>query len=96
MTFAELAARHAVGRIDYLNVDTEGSDLEILEQIDLDRFGVRLLCVEMDLARNPRAAAVDAHLRQRGFSAHPDLMLFSVFYVRRSLAAPTLPDGVRG
>ena len=83
LTFQDLVARHAVDRIDYLNIDTEGSDLEVLDQVDLDRFGVRLLCVEMDLARDPHAAVMDARLRQLGFIAHPDLMLFSVFYLRR-------------
>ncbi|HEX3806149.1 MAG TPA: FkbM family methyltransferase, partial [Gaiellaceae bacterium] len=36
----------APGRIDYMSVDTEGTELEILSTFDFDRYEVRVLTVE--------------------------------------------------
>lgn len=46
MTFDELLAKHRIDRVDLINLDTEGADLEILEPIDLNRYGVRAVVVE--------------------------------------------------
>lgn len=32
--------------IDFLSIDTEGSELQILEQIDLKKFNINLICLE--------------------------------------------------
>ena len=82
LTFAELVARHRIERIDYLNIDIEGGDVELLETIDVDRFRNRLLCIEMDPERDARAAAAQARLERQGYTAFPGLMLFSVFFAR--------------
>lgn len=82
LTFDELVARHRIDRIDYLNIDIEGLDVDLLATIDLDRFKNRLLCIEMDPTRDARAAAAQRRLESMGYRAHPGLMLFSIFYVR--------------
>ena len=82
LTFQQLVDRHEIERIDYLNIDVEGDDLEVLEQVDLDRFRNRLLCIEMDPERDSRAAEVEQRLQRLGYRAHKGLMLFSVFYLR--------------
>jgi FkbM family methyltransferase len=46
MTFEELMRRHGIDRFDLINLDTEGTDLEILESIDLSRYRVRAVVVE--------------------------------------------------
>ena len=33
-------------KFDYISIDIEGMDLQILEQIDLDKYGVQLLVIE--------------------------------------------------
>jgi FkbM family methyltransferase len=46
VTVAELVGRSRYNRFDFINVDTEGNVLEILEQIDPVALGVELMCVE--------------------------------------------------
>ena len=82
LTFDELVARHAIRRIDYLNIDVEGADLDLLATIDLARFDNKLLCIEMEPEKDERAAAAQALLERQGYKAHPGLMLFSVFFAR--------------
>lgn len=46
LTFESLCDRYSVDRIDLLTIDAEGSDAEILRQIDLQSYRPRLLCFE--------------------------------------------------
>jgi FkbM family methyltransferase len=46
VSFPELLARHAIEQFDVLNLDTEGTDLEILESVELARFRVRAAVIE--------------------------------------------------
>jgi FkbM family methyltransferase len=46
ITVAELVRRSRYKTFDFVNVDTEGNVLEILEQIDATALGVKLMCVE--------------------------------------------------
>jgi len=46
LTFEQLLAKHAVQRIDFLNIDAEGSDFEILMMIDFTRWRPSILCLE--------------------------------------------------
>ena len=34
-------------KIDFLNIDTEGADLDVLESLDFARYSPRLVCVEI-------------------------------------------------
>ena len=67
LTFGQLLAKHAVQRIDFLNIDAEGSDFEILMMIDLTRWSPSILCLEtaeFSDAQKTRAMEV---LRQAGY-----------------------------
>ena len=44
--FNDLMQKHDVRRIDFLNIDAEGSDVEIFLSIDLDGSAPRVLCIE--------------------------------------------------
>ena len=35
-----------ITNIDFLSIDTEGSELQILEQINFEKFDIKLICVE--------------------------------------------------
>jgi FkbM family methyltransferase len=48
LTFEQLLAKHNVQQIDFLNIDTEGSDFEILMMIDLNRWRPSILCLETE------------------------------------------------
>lgn len=60
-----LAAHGAPAQIDYLSVDTEGSEFEILSHFDFDTYKVRLLSVEQNTKTE---AKIEALLASRGFT----------------------------
>lgn len=51
--------------IDYMSIDTEGSELEILEAFDFGKRQVRLLSVEH--SNSPQEPKIDAFLARHGF-----------------------------
>jgi FkbM family methyltransferase len=55
----------APGRIDYLSIDTEGSELDILQGFDFSAFDIKLLSVEHNHTLNEKA--IDDLLRAKGF-----------------------------
>ena len=46
ITLSELLSRHKIGSIDFLQIDTEGYDLEILETIDFRLIPIRFVNYE--------------------------------------------------
>lgn len=62
-TFAELAEKHGVREIDFLSVDTEGGELEILASIDFTRFPTKVISVE----NNYYSPEIRTLLESRGF-----------------------------
>lgn len=78
-----LAGAGAPSTIDYLSIDTEGSEFEILSAFDFSRFDVRLITVEHNFTAN-RQRIFDL-LTAQGFERR--LEAFSQFddwYVRKS------------
>ena len=59
----ELLDEHKLYYIDYLSVDTEGSELEILHSIDFDRFYIYTISVE----NNFSSPEIRAFLMSKGF-----------------------------
>jgi len=45
-TFAELMQQNAMTEIDYLSIDTEGGELDILKTINFKQFSIKVLSVE--------------------------------------------------
>ena len=76
-----LAKYDAPREIDYLSLDTEGSELSILEAFDFDRYAFRVITCEHNFA--PARERVHALLRTKGyvrkFETHSR---FDDFYVR--------------
>jgi hypothetical protein len=73
--------------IDYMSVDTEGSELAILTGFDFDRWNVKLISVE----HNRTAARESIHdlLISHGYSRKwPELSAFDDWYVRSDLDFP--------
>ena len=46
MPLCDVLARHRVERVDFMHVDTEGFDYQVLRQIDFARFRPRLILYE--------------------------------------------------
>jgi FkbM family methyltransferase len=60
-----LAAHQAPSTIDYMSIDTEGSEYEILSVFDFNRWHVRLFSIEHNYTK--RETDIDALLSRRGY-----------------------------
>lgn len=60
-----LEAHHAPRQIDFLSLDTEGSEYEILKSFDFDRWNVRLFTVERGPAE--KDGAIDRLMHENGY-----------------------------
>lgn len=61
-----LSSNSAPNCIDYLSVDTEGSEFEILQAFDFQKYDVKIITVEHNFTMN--RAGICALLESRGFS----------------------------
>lgn len=61
-----LSSNDAPNRIDYLSVDTEGSEFEILRAFDFQKYDVKVITVEHNFTMN--RDAIHSLLESRGFS----------------------------
>ncbi len=53
--------------IDLLDIDVEGHDLEVLKSIDLDRFNVNLILIEVE---NNNESEIDTYLKKYGYKSY--------------------------
>ena len=61
--FGEILNQNNITRIDYLSIDTEGSEIPILQNIDFSSVDIGLLGVEINYDRTP----VDDILLKHGY-----------------------------
>jgi len=61
--FPDLAERHGMREIDFLSVDTEGGELEILRTIDFTKFPTKVISVE----NNYYSPDIRTYLESKGF-----------------------------
>lgn len=74
LTFESLCKKHAVEKIDIVQIDTEGYDAEVIKLIDLDCYSPILVMFE-HLHLDPRDwKECLAHLRRHGFEDISDHM----------------------
>jgi len=62
-TFAGIVQEHKLRNIDFLSIDTEGGELEIIKEIDFDRVNVKIISVE----NNYFDREIRAYLENNGF-----------------------------
>lgn len=76
ITFAELLRRHNLSKIDLLQVDVEGYELEILRTIDFGRVFIRFVNYERVLLQEHKKEAENL-MRESGFKLlHHDIDTF--------------------
>jgi FkbM family methyltransferase len=77
-----LRQANAPRRIDYLSIDTEGSEYEVLSAFDFKEYDVELLTVEHN--HTPRQQQLHVLLERNGFARKfPELSDFDAWYVNR-------------
>jgi FkbM family methyltransferase len=81
-----LAESKAPRSIDYLSVDTEGSEFEILRAFDFRKYEVRVLTVEHNFA--PNRDTIHAHLMSEGFTrVFERFSMWDDWYIRQRSAS---------
>lgn len=89
MVTLELAfAMHGIDQIDYLSVDTDGTELQVLQGLDLYRWQPRLIIVEY----NHALEAIDDYLFFKSGAGYTQAIRNSVnaFYTRNADDARTI------
>ena len=76
-----LKSHNAPQRIDFMSIDTEGSEFEILKSFDFDAYDVRVIACEHGFS--PVREDIHDLLSSRGYSRkHPDLSHMDDWYVK--------------
>lgn len=82
----DLLAEHAAPRrIDYLSVDTEGTEYEILKEVDFRRWEIRVLTVEHNHDPTRKKKVFDLLSNQGFCRVFEELSLFDDWYVDGAL-----------
>lgn len=77
-----LSCHHAPNEVDYLSVDTEGSELRILQALDFERYRVDVLTIEHNYS--PERGALESFIEDKGFVlVFRSLSLQDSWFVRR-------------
>jgi len=89
LTFDALMAKHRVERVDFINIDAEGVDYEIVGTIDLARWRPQILCVETADMSEQQRGDLERRLAAAGYVFLDPFDLFSSVYVQRAIAPST-------
>jgi FkbM family methyltransferase len=80
--FNELMERHDVDHIDFLNIDAEGSDFEVLSSVDFDRFRPEILCIEVTALSEEESHALEQLLERHDYTYLQHVGIHSHVYAR--------------
>jgi FkbM family methyltransferase len=78
----DLLDQHGLERVDYLSIDTEGSELMILAAFDFERFAPRVITVEHGHEPARRAGLLDLLFRRGYRRRYEALSQIDDWYVR--------------
>lgn len=82
-----LEENDAPREIDYMSIDTEGSEYEILKCLDFDRYDVSIFSIEHNFALAKRGLIDDLLSRHGYTNVFPLISKWDGWYVRRHLLA---------
>ncbi|MGR3603436.1 MAG: FkbM family methyltransferase [Heliomarina sp.] len=76
-----LESHNAPGEIDYISIDTEGSEFDILNALDFDRWSFRVMTVEHNF--EPQREQIQELLKSKGYThVYPEVSRFDDWYLR--------------
>ena len=79
----DLLVQHSAPfQIDFMSIDTEGSEYEILSTFSFDKYNVLFFCIEHNYSSNQ--IKIDQLLKSKGYTCiFPDFSLFDGWYVKK-------------
>jgi FkbM family methyltransferase len=79
----DLLAQHSTpGHIDFMSIDTEGNELDILSTLDVSRYHIHLMCIEHNFTG--ANAQMDALMFDRGYErVHREWSRFDAWYRKK-------------
>jgi hypothetical protein len=80
-TLDDVLSEQNITQFDILNIDVEGLDLEILQQIDFNRFQPRVIAIEdlnLDL-HNALSSPIVTYMQNRGYLFHSKSYMTLIF-----------------
>jgi hypothetical protein len=95
MTFSALMEKHRVEHVDFINIDAEGVDYEIVQTIDLARWHPQVLCLETADMSEAQRLELSRRMVGHGYVFLEPFDMFSSVYVRREIAPGVATRGLR-
>jgi len=95
LTFAALMEKHRVARVDFINIDAEGVDYDIVRTIDLARWRPQVLCLETADMSEQQRGDLGRRLSEHGYLFLEPFDMFSSVYVQRGIAPGVAARGLR-
>jgi FkbM family methyltransferase len=83
LSFDDLMRKHGAERVDFLNVDTEGNDYQLIRTIDLERWRPSVIFFEDTTMTPEELRETEQRLHGLGYSLLDKYDIFSVAYVRK-------------
>lgn len=72
ITFDDLLTRHKIERFDYLQIDTEGYDFEILKMVDFSRHAPQIVRFEYGCMSVETRARAWGYMKKQGYKCFAD------------------------
>lgn len=66
-TFTNILTENGITTVDYLSIDTEGSEWDIISTIDFNKFKINVLDVEINYPNSIESQSIIKHLTNNGF-----------------------------
>jgi FkbM family methyltransferase len=89
-----LADHFPAGGPDFLSIDTEGLDLDILRSLDFGRFRPKVVCAETSKMDGTVDGDILALMESRGYAVRGGTFVNTVFVDGQALARAQAPAGV--
>ncbi len=67
---SEILDSYNIPIIDYLSIDTEGAELDVIKGIDFDKVHINIICFEANYRGSPEHLETRALLECNGFKSH--------------------------
>ena len=66
-----------IKEINYLSIDTEGNELDILQSIDFDKFNIKVISVENN---HPEDFSINKFLTKKNFNYFDNIGVDEIYY----------------